>query len=190
MRLGSLDITAPGLIEGSYSEAEVLGGAVWLWMHSASHRDAPLHALSALLLPALKQRQFVLACEDGKPVFYLSWANFSEEAEARYVRNPQVCVREQDWASGERMWIIDWVAPFGHTQAVSRLVTRRLFADRCFRALDHRGNDRGLRIRTFHGIAMMREEANSWFASHPVALDQNIPISDQATSVGACAALS
>jgi len=31
----TLDIIAPGLIEQSWSEARVLGSAVWLWMHSA-----------------------------------------------------------------------------------------------------------------------------------------------------------
>lgn len=56
-----LDIIAPGLIEESWTEAEVFGSAVWLWMHSSSHRERPLHTLSAVLLPAIKQRQFILA---------------------------------------------------------------------------------------------------------------------------------
>ena len=73
MRFGTLDITAPGLFESPWNEAEVLGSAVWLWMHSSAHRDAPLHSLSALLLPALKHRQFILASEQGKPVFVRTW---------------------------------------------------------------------------------------------------------------------
>lgn len=82
MRFDTLDVIAPGLLEAPCNEAEVLGSAVWLWMHSASHRDVPLHALSALLLPAIKQRQFVLATEHGKPVFFLIWAGLSPEAGA------------------------------------------------------------------------------------------------------------
>ena len=172
MRFGTLDITAPALTGEDYSESEMLGAAVWLWMHSAAHRDAPLQTLSALLLPALKQQQFILAAEHGRPVFYLSWANFDEAAEARYLRNPPVCMPEADWASGERMWIVDWVAPFGHTRRMSRLLAQRLFSNRCMRSLYHRANRNGLRILTFHGIAMMPQEANLWFAAHPIALDR------------------
>lgn len=39
----SIVIVAPGLIEQTWNEAEVLGSAAWLWMHSAAHRDFPLH---------------------------------------------------------------------------------------------------------------------------------------------------
>ena len=53
MRFDTLDVIAPGLLEVPCNEAEVLGSAVWLWMHSASHRDVPLHALSALWLPTI-----------------------------------------------------------------------------------------------------------------------------------------
>ena len=156
-----LDIIAPGLIEESWTEAEVFGSAAWLWMHSSSHRERPLHTLSAVLLPALKQRQFILASEAGRPVFYLSWANLSPEAEQRYLQQHPVCMPESDWNSGERMWLLDWVAPFGHTQIMHRLLKRQLFADRCARSLYHRGDERGLKIKTFRGTSVPREEAQA-----------------------------
>lgn len=170
MHIGSLDLIAPGLFDEPCSEAEAFGSAVWLWMHSAAHRDAPLHTLNTLLLPAFRHRQFVLGTEQGKPVFYLAWASLSAEAEQRYLRNPAVCMPQEDWASGDRMWVLDWVAPFGHTRVMSRLVTRRLFANRCFRALYHRSSlGSGPRVKEFAGIALMSQEARAWFETHPVA---------------------
>jgi cytolysin-activating lysine-acyltransferase len=171
MQFGKLDVTAPGLVDEQFNEAEVFGSAVWLCMHSESHREAPLHTLSALLLPGLKHRQFVLATQAGKPVFYLSWAMFDAEAESRYLASPQLSMQEEDWASGERMWIVDWIAPFGHTRTMSRLA-RQLFADRCVRSLYHRGDDKGLRILTFHGVGVLTQEARSWFETHPVSFQQ------------------
>ncbi|WP_258034832.1 toxin-activating lysine-acyltransferase, partial [Pectobacterium odoriferum] len=61
-------LTAP-LLGGQFSEAEALGAAVWLWMHSAQHRDIPLSVLPTLLLPAIKHQQFVIASRDDKPLF-------------------------------------------------------------------------------------------------------------------------
>lgn len=172
MHLDKLGILAP-LIDGTpFSEAEALGGAVWLWMQSESHRDAPLHMLSTLLLPAIKSRQFLLASENGKPVFYLAWARLSEEAEHRYLHNSPQCMPESDWTSGERLWFLDWVAPFGHSRALRSIISRRVFPGQCGRSLYHRGDEKGLRIVSFHGIAVTPEEARFWFEHNPPAFDK------------------
>lgn len=163
-----LHIIAPGVIEQPCNEAEVLGSVVWLWMHSASHRDMPLHTLPTLLLPAIKHRQFVLASIDGWPVGYLAWANLSEEAETRYLQQHPLLMPQADWNCGDRLWLLDWIAPFGHSRVFSDFLRRQLFANRCGRALDHRGNQRGLRIKNYHGRAIPPQEAKAWLASHPV----------------------
>ncbi|MDD5388468.1 MAG: toxin-activating lysine-acyltransferase [Gallionellaceae bacterium] len=177
MRYRDYEIIAPGLpeqSEQSWSEAAALGSAVWLWMHSGQHRDAPLHTLSVLLLPAIKRRQFILVAEASQPVFYLSWAELSAEAEQRYLRNSPLLMPEADWHSGERMWLLDWIAPFGHTRAMSRLLERHLFANRLARALYHRGEESGLRVKTFRGIAVPPEEARWWFQQNPVDSGQGM----------------
>jgi cytolysin-activating lysine-acyltransferase len=35
-------------------------------------------------------------------------------------------MRQEDWSSGERLWILDWIAPFGHTNLMMQLVRKRL----------------------------------------------------------------
>ena len=162
MRYDNLDLIAPHLSGELFNESEVFGSAVWLWMHSAQHRNMPLHLLSALLLPAIKTRQFILASEQGKPVFYMGWASLDEEAERRYLQNPPECMPIEDWTSGQRLWVLDWVAPFDHTRPMTALLRRRLFPGACMRGLQHRGAKRGLRIIDFHGIAVSKEEARFW----------------------------
>ncbi|MCZ6343746.1 toxin-activating lysine-acyltransferase, partial [Escherichia coli] len=71
-----------------FIEAEVLGAAVWLWMHSPLHRDAPLQTLPDLLLPVIKHRQYVVATEQGRPGFFMSQAWLSPEADAPYNTQP------------------------------------------------------------------------------------------------------
>ncbi|EFJ3274792.1 toxin-activating lysine-acyltransferase [Escherichia coli] len=115
MRNGKYDVLSPLYSGEPINEAEVLGAAVWLWMHSPLHRDAPLHTLPDLLLPVIKHRQYVITTEQGRPVFFMSWAWLSQEAEARYLTQPAILMPQSDWNSGDRMWVCDWVAPFGHT---------------------------------------------------------------------------
>ncbi|MCW2095038.1 MULTISPECIES: toxin-activating lysine-acyltransferase [Lelliottia] len=169
MRIGNLDIKAPLLLGGEQNEAEVLGATVWLWMHSPMHRDAPLHALPTLLLPIIKRQQYVLVVENERPVFFLSWAWLNEEAEARFLTRPSIEMKEEDWDSGDRIWFCDWIAPFGHTHAMQTLIRHDLFAEHCWRALYHRGAERGKRVVMFHGKHVTREAAQRWQLNHPLA---------------------
>ncbi len=116
MQFETLDIIAPGLIDEPWSEAAVFGSATWLWMHSKAHRDAPLHTLPTLLLPALKHRQFVLGSEHGKPVFYLSWLNLDEAAEQRYLRQSPLALTQKTGTAASAS---------GSTTGSLPLVTRR-----------------------------------------------------------------
>ncbi|AEN66083.1 toxin-activating lysine-acyltransferase [Enterobacter soli] len=173
MRIGNLDIKAPLILGGEESEAEVLGATVWLWMHSPMHRDAPLHALPTLLLPIIKRRQYVLISENERPVFFLSWAWLNEESEARYLTRPSIEMKEEDWDSGDRMWFCDWIAPFGHTSAIKKLIRDDIFPDHCWRALYHRGAERGKRVVMFHGGHISRTTAREWQLKHPLTV--NLP---------------
>lgn len=173
MQMGNLQITAPALGAPGYNEAAVFGSVTWLWMHVADHQDLPLKALTLLLLPPLKNRQYMLASapdgngDDIRPVAYVAWANLSAEAESRYLANPAVGLRPEDWASGDRMWLIDWFTPFGHAPAFRRAVGQ-LLADSCARALYHRGNERGMRVLTFRGDHISEAQSRQWWQARPM----------------------
>ncbi len=166
-----LDIIAPGLIEQAWSETDAFGAATWLWMHADTRRELPLKWLTALLLPAIEHRQFLIACSDARPVAYVSWALFDEPAERRYLHGPPQALQAVDWSSGSRLWFIDWIAPFGHSAELARLLGRQLLAHCWARTLYHRGDERGFTVKTFRGRAVDAAVAADWFLSHPVALD-------------------
>ncbi|MDZ7277220.1 toxin-activating lysine-acyltransferase [Pantoea eucrina] len=170
MRWRHYHLTAPFLADGNINEAEVFGSAVWLWMHSAQHRDAPLHTLPDLLLPIVKARQFVIASRGDQPVFFLSWMWLDAEAEQRYLTQPAIFTRQQDWQSGDRLWIRDWIAPFGDTPLMRQFVLQELFPHHCFRAQYHRGAERGQRILDFHGSQVSRAAAHQWRQQQPAAV--------------------
>ena len=167
-KTSSIDIIAPALNQQAFVEAEVFGAAVWLWMQSDAHRDIPLQVLNSLLMPAIGYRQFILGSIDGQPVFYLSWAMFDEDAEHRYLHSHPSGLAESDWNSGDRMWIVDWIAPFGHTHQVTRLLRQHWFKDRCVRFLYHRGDERGMRIQCVSGNALSKQTVRTWLDLHPL----------------------
>ena len=168
MRFKPLDVIAPAYFSGAYGGAEILNSSVWIWMHSSFHRGFPLHTLSTLLLPDLKRKQFIFASEDDKPVFFMSWAQMSHEAASRYIRQPAVCILDEDGLSADRTWMIDWLTSFGHPHAARRRVNHQLFDDRCLRSLYHRKNGKGTHEMHMHGVAAIPSEARHWLAANPV----------------------
>lgn len=157
-----LQFIAPQYIQQAWTEAEVLGSTVWLWMNSSNHNELPLHALSAALVPAIKRRQFILVSEGGQPVFFVSWALLSYEAEQRYLETHQLLMRGEDWQSGDRMWFIDWVAPFGHTQEIFEILRRGFFRDVFARSLYHRSSERGRRVQYFFGQSVLLSQRRAF----------------------------
>ncbi|TQI81355.1 cytolysin-activating lysine-acyltransferase [Serratia fonticola] len=170
MQIGAYDVHAPQILGGDRSEAEVLGAAVWLWMHSPQHRDLPLHALPTVLLPIIKHQYYMLVSRGTQPLFFLSWMWLNVEAEQRYLTQPAILVQEDDWASGDRLWLRDWIAPFGDVRAMRRLVGAALFPEQCFRALYHRGAETGQRVINFKGDQVSHSQARVWRAANPLSV--------------------
>ena len=97
---------------------EVFGEAVWLMSQSARHRhNFFLADLEWLLVPPIAHNQFRMFKADGKPFGMAFWAHFSEEVEARFSKG-NIKLKSDEWNCGNRIWLIDLVAPFGHANKI------------------------------------------------------------------------
>ena len=174
--VGPIKFIAPKLIQSDWNEASVLGSTVWLWMNSDNHNELPLHTLTVALLPAIKRRQFILGVQEDQPVFFLSWAELSVEAEHRYLENHQLRMFPEDWNSGDRFWFIDWVAPFGHTAEIYQILQKDLLRDLYARSLYHRADERGRRIQHFFGSSFLPSERSKLKLSVPTGVINSNPL--------------
>lgn len=171
----SLIVICPKMAPTNKSEAELFGAMVWLWMHSSTHRLCPLEDLQRLLMPAIKTGQFVLALQNDElqqPVGLMTWANFTPEAELRYMRSLDRTLHPRDWEEGDRPWVLDIVVPFGHTTAMVSAM-RRLLPMSSFRRLHHRGDEIGLKVRYFRGLGVTQAEQAHYWASRPLPQNFN-----------------
>lgn len=128
----------------------LLGHIAWLWSCSPLHADWPCHLLQKQVVPALRHRQCLLVSDGQRPVAYAAWAWLNEPAQQRYLLHPHG-LREGDWRSGPHLWWIDWVAPFGHTQAMARWLKAHVFSTQIARALRVKRNSSVGRVMDMHG---------------------------------------
>lgn len=114
------------------SLAGVIGEMVWLLAASAQHRNNLLIAdLEWYLLPAANAGQVRLFRDQGRPVGFALWARVSPEVEQRLAGGGYK-LRESDWRSGERTWLVDLVAPFGGAEQMLEDLCRSALAEHRF----------------------------------------------------------
>lgn len=89
-----------------------LGPVLLLYMQSSHRRYQFIADLEWLLMPPLIAGQCKLFMKKEYPTSFISWAFLNKEAEARLFTNGGK-LRPEDWNCGDRLWIIDIVAPFG-----------------------------------------------------------------------------
>jgi len=171
----SLIVICPRIAPSHKSEAELFGAMVWLWMHSPTHCRCPLEELQRLIMPAIKTGQFALVLQNDErqqPVGLMTWANFTAEAELRYLQSLDRTLRPGDWSEGDRPWVLDLVAPFGDGLPVVSAV-RRALSRSSFRTLYHRGDATGLKVMHLKGVGVTKAEQAHFWASRPLPQNFN-----------------
>ena len=124
---------------------DVLGHVAWLAMNAPSHRHLFLADLEWLVLPALQTGQFRLFHRDGLPAAYASWALVNEEVEAR-LASGVFKLKPAEWRCGDRVWLIDLIAPPAEAQAVTDELRRTVFAGVTVKTVGPSPDGRGMAV--------------------------------------------
>jgi cytolysin-activating lysine-acyltransferase len=95
--------------------SHILGEMTWLLTQSPMHKALAIGDLEWLAMPALIHRQFYIFRDAERPVGLALWAKCAPEAEAKLERGmiePENRLTLEEWTSGERIWLVDLIAPF------------------------------------------------------------------------------
>lgn len=123
------ELTKDALSQGDElaKKLPALGHVTWLYTQSAQHKHFFLQDLESRVLPALVTEQGKLFFKNegtGLPLAYISWAYLSEEAEAHFMATQRISVSH--WKSGDRVWLVDLITPFGGTTDVLKELVEKI----------------------------------------------------------------
>ena len=122
--------------------SHMLGELTWLLSQSPAHKHFAVGDLEWLVMPAILLEQFRVFHGEKQPLGFALWATFSEEAEARFQEQVEAGrgarLRPDDWKSGDRLWLIEMVAPFATSEnrlqeAMLADLVQNIFGDRSFK---------------------------------------------------------
>ncbi len=117
----------------------VLGQVVWLMMQMPAYRHVFLTDLEWMVLPPIILNQYRLFRAENRTVAFAAWAYLSAAAEAR-LQEPDPRLAPIDWKSGERLWLVNLFAPFGHQKAALKELQETALKGKKFK-MHRRGAD-------------------------------------------------
>jgi cytolysin-activating lysine-acyltransferase len=109
--------------------SEVLGEIVWLMSQSPLHKQFFIADLEWFVMTPLLLQQFRLFYAKDRPMGVAFWGFVSEEVEER-LKTGTSRLRPQDWKSGDRLWVVEVVAPFGGVEEMVKDLKAKVFKDR------------------------------------------------------------
>lgn len=123
----------PDVESPSADRLRAYGDLSFLAFRSRRHARMSVAGLRTYLEPPLVSGQFRIFRFDEVPRAMYTWAWLDPAAERKLITGEPLA--PQDWQSGERLWIIDLIAPYrGLTAQIVRwIMVRGNFAERDFR---------------------------------------------------------
>jgi len=120
--------------EATKTLSNVLGEIVWLMTRSANHRYFFISDLEWMVLQPVALGQFRIFHGEKHPVGVLFWAYVSDEVEER-LKTGVTRLSPADWKSGDKLWLIDAITPFGNVQTMLDDLIKSVFPDQTFKYL-------------------------------------------------------
>lgn len=165
-------LQAPQLTGQPNRISEAFGAAVWLWMQMPRHRQLTIKNLDKRLLEPIRQGQYVLVCtgkynQQRDPVALLLYACLNARSESQYLRDPSSPLSAGDWRSGDRLWLIDWVSPFGRSLQLRRQLLE-MFARQTARSLHRHAQPGTSQVKTWRGETCTDDAARAWWHERPM----------------------
>ncbi len=112
----------------------VAGPVVWLFMNTPGYKNLFIAELEWRLIPPLVLNQSKIYMKDEAPLAYVSWAFVDDEVEKRLLQGDNK-LSTSEWQSGENLWVIDLVTPFGGARDVMKDLMTNIFPDKKVRQL-------------------------------------------------------
>ena len=109
--------------------ASSLGEIVWLMSQSPAHKTFFISDLEWMIMVPVMLQQFRIFYDQQKPIGVALWGFVNDEVEAR-LSTGNARLQPQDWKSGEKLWVIEIIAPFGGHEAMLQDLKSQVFPQR------------------------------------------------------------
>jgi cytolysin-activating lysine-acyltransferase len=125
---GKKHVASFGQSQASMDYTRQMGTVACLMLRCRNYRFFATACLGAWIHPPVTLGQIRLFFDNmGEPVGYITWALLAPDVESRIATDPKFLLHASEWNEGDRLWIIDFVAPGGLGRQLQDFVEQDMF---------------------------------------------------------------
>jgi cytolysin-activating lysine-acyltransferase len=141
-----------------------LGAVSMLAMKSANHKYLFVSDYEWLVMPPVALKQFVLfRTEKNEPIAFISWASINEDVEKRLLSG-SIKLKPQEWNSGDKLYIIDMISPFGIGKEILKQLNEKMFKDKDVRIIRPKKDGKGIESKLLRDVIKEFDESKQQLA--------------------------
>jgi len=108
--------------------AQVMGEIVWLLSQSPQHKNFFIADLEWLVMTPILLNQFRIFYAPDRPIGVAFWAYVNERVDER-LSGGNARLAPADWKSGDILWLVDIVAPYGGQEEMLQDLKVKVFPE-------------------------------------------------------------
>lgn len=120
--------------KASLKKLPMLGPALWLFARDERKKYTFLADQDWLVMPPLILDQCKLYMKDEIPWAFCTWAFVNDQVNER-LESALPRIAPHEWKSGDRLWLVDLVTPFGGAEEIIEDLRKTSFAGKAFKML-------------------------------------------------------
>ncbi|MCX7207582.1 MAG: toxin-activating lysine-acyltransferase [Proteobacteria bacterium] len=106
---------------------QTYGYAAWLLSSSNITSDIGMRYIHTVVGEAFSHKKIKFYFnDDGMVVGMVIWACLTKDVEKRIIEKRKVDLHKSEWNEGDRLWILDFVAPFGNIKYIIRDIKKNI----------------------------------------------------------------
>ena len=132
---------------------QYMGEITFLMMHSKVHYQYTVSTLKEIFIdPICLGQVLVYHNADKQPIGVVAWAWLNDELDEQ-MKTRSFWLKEDDWKSGKHLWVVEFIAPYGHSQKIGVNLTDKVFPNEIFKSHRTSNNTPGkpFRYNTWYG---------------------------------------
>jgi cytolysin-activating lysine-acyltransferase len=138
-----------------------IGIALMLATKSKNHQFLFASDFEWLILPAISLKQYkVFRSKKSEPIAFVTWAKVSEDVEKRLL-NGHIKLAPKDWKSGDKLVLIDVIAPFGGSKEILKQLHDSEFKETTAHFLQRDADGKALVLKKLEDVLAEKTQKDS-----------------------------
>ncbi|NRA87444.1 MAG: toxin-activating lysine-acyltransferase [Rhizobiales bacterium] len=138
----------------------LIGEIVMLMQHSLIHRFYHITDIDQLFLPPIHLNQFRTYRKGSDLIGLVTWGWFSQDVEDNYLSG-KYTLKPHDWKSGKNLWLMDFLAPFGHAKHIANDIKKNIHPNELVKAFRIYKSGKPKKIWNLYGDNYLKNKKNS-----------------------------